>query len=141
VKDPRNVLVLVPQWAIWSDDERARYLKTRWHPKEEVVVQRKKITERVVVGYARVKLDKWFSKPDREYECLRQGTVLEVLEPDMRDQQDMERQVKMDRRQLVVLRWQKRAILLFGSDIERVGRADWTGQQHGNSGVGEKSAS
>ena len=125
----KQVLVLVPQWRFWSADEQARYLKKRWHPHLERDLEReresKKKVERVVTGYARVKTDKSFSRADREYEVLSAGTVLEVLKPDQRDEQDLERQARMDHRQLVVLRWKKRAILLFGSDVERAERSDW----------------
>lgn len=128
--NPKGVLVLVPQWNQWSADEQARYLKERWHPGLEREQESKKKVERVVIGYARVKVDKSFSRPDREYDVLSAGTVLEVLRPDQRDEQDFERQAKMDHRQLVVLRWKRRAILLFGTDIERAERSDW--ERHGN---------
>lgn len=129
-QSPKGVLVLVPQWNQWSVDEQARYLKQRWHPQFEREQETKKKVERVVIGYARVKEDKMFARPDREYETLRAGTVLEVLQPDQRDQQDVERQARMDHRQLVVLRWKKRAILLFGADVERAERSDWERNGH-----------
>ena len=119
------MLVLVPQWNQWSGDAQERYLKGRWHPQLEQETESRKKVERVVIGYARVKTDKLFSRADREYEALRAGTVLEVLEPDPRDRLDLERQLRMDHRQLVVLRWKNRAILLFGSDVDRVERSDW----------------
>jgi len=123
--DPKRILVLVPQWDQWSGDEQARYLKQCWHPQLERERESKKKVERVVIGYARVKEDKMFARPDREYEVLSAGTVFEVLKPDQRDEQDLERQARMDHRQLVVLRWKKRAILLFGTDVERAERSGW----------------
>lgn len=136
-QNPKGVLVLVPQWSQWSADEQDRYLKQRWHPELEREQENKKKVERVVVGYARVKENKMFARQDREYEVLSAGTVLEVLKPDQRDEQDLERQARMDHRQLVVLRWKKRAILLFGSDVERAERSDW--ERDGNPKQSRKS--
>lgn len=115
-----RVLVLVPQWAALSDAERSRYLRriAKGGSAESAPIERE---ERVVIGRARVRTRQRFKGGlGQEVEWLEAGSVLEVLRPDRRDQADIDRQVRMDKRQLVALRWQNRVVLLYASDVERI---------------------
>lgn len=124
--DQRGILVVIPQWRTLSDAERAWFLSHPLVAKREREKAAHVKRERVVRAYARVKVDLRFGGGiNREYELLPAGTVLEVLQPDDRDRQDIERQAKLDQKQLVVLRWQGRAILLPGSTIERAEKVDF----------------
>lgn len=127
LRAPR-VLVLIPQWAVLGEAERAWFAS---HPLEgggaepaEAVerTERTERAEREVLGRVRTRRQMQFSLPGPavEYEVAPEGTEFERLKPDKRDEHDQKVQHDLDGRQLVVVRWQGRAVLVFGSDIEEV---------------------
>lgn len=125
----KYTLVIIPQWPHLSVAERAWLLKhpLTARPERQAQAEQRAKVERKVIGYARVKQEKRFGGGvNREYEVVQAGTILEVLAPDSRDETDQKFQERIDpKKRWVVLRWQKRAVLLFAHDIERVERVEF----------------
>jgi hypothetical protein len=113
--------------------------------------------ERKVIAYARMKESLRFFfgggiGKDGHFDCLSAGTVVEVLEPNERDQRDQDQQKRRDvtekrpPRQLVVVRWWGGVSLVWGGEVERATedeynryiketRFDEAGRQAGSEGT------
>ncbi len=113
--------------------------------------------ERTVIAYARMKenLRFFFEESigkDGHFDCLSAGTIVEVLEPNERDQRDQDQQKRRDvtekrpPRQLVVIWWRGAVSLVWGSEVERAtedeykkyieeARDDEAGRQAGSEGA------
>jgi len=121
-----KVLILIPQWAWLSEEERAWFAS---HPLDGGAAEPAEATERAVraerrvISRVRTRRMLQFSLPGPavEYEVMPEGTELDVLKPDARDEHDQKVQAGLDGRQMVVVRWHGRAVLVFGSDIEEIG--------------------
>jgi uncharacterized membrane protein YgcG len=122
-QDEWRILVLIPQWKFLTVESRKRLLRRKADVVEEAVVRQK--VERKVIAYARVKRQLMFYTATGDYDPMPERIVLEVLAPDSRDQQDLDRQVRLDGKQLVVVRWKNKARLLFASDVARVDRGEY----------------
>ena len=119
--DGKRVLVLVPQWNSLTVEERKRMCPGEFQ-KTDPIRRTLSKSERRVIGKARLRNDMEFVKrgSSMEYEKIEAGTILEVLEPNELDRRDQEHQAKLDGKQLVVVRMNGRAVLVYGTQLERM---------------------
>jgi hypothetical protein len=89
-----------------------------------------KPVERRVIGYVKTRIAMpWYQSMGIGQEGLtltmEAGTCLEVLDPDARDRQDQEWQVRHDKKQVIVIWWRDKRRLVFNDTVDRIDKADF----------------
>jgi hypothetical protein len=92
------------------------------------------LAARKCTGHARSKTDQLFfvsggiGNPG-DHITMPAGEILEVLEPNVIEEADQQRAMKVHQHQLVVVRWRGKARLLINKTIERVTQAEFVDQE------------